>query len=210
VISPRFTHRLGASGLTLIELLVALVVFSVFAVMAYAGLSRLLDGRARLNAEQRVWQDLSAVFLRISDDLSHARARRVRDVAGFFLPAFSGRPYDPRALAEPSLELTRGGELHYGEGLHSDLRRVAWQLRDGRLMRITWPVLDRAPTTKPVESELLGEVETFELKFQGSTGGPGDSWPPQGAQPDLLPGAVEVTLAVKGVGRFRRLFLVNR
>jgi general secretion pathway protein J len=210
VIPRPLARRSGASGLTLIELLVALVVFSVFAVMAYAGLSRLLDGRARLAAEQRVWQDLSAVFLRLADDLAHARARRVRDVAGFFLPAFSGRPYDPRALAEPSLELTRGGELNYGEGVHSDLRRVAWQLRDGRLMRISWPVLDRAPTTKPLESELLGDVESFELKFQGQTGAPGEGWPPAGAQPDLLPGAVEVTLAVKGVGRFRRLFLVNR
>ena len=210
MIARRFMARSGASGLTLIELLVALVVFGIFAVMAYGGLARLLDGRARLNAEQRVWQDLSAAFLRLSDDLGHARARRVRDVAGFFLPAFSGRPYDSRALAEPSLELTRGGELHYGEGLHSDLRRVAWQLRDGRLIRIAWPVLDRAPTTKPVESDLLGDVETFEVKFQGQTGGPGENWPPAGTQPDALPSAVEVTLAIRGVGRFRRLFLVNR
>lgn len=209
MITRRFTARSAACGLTLIELLVALVVFGIFAVMAYGGLARLLDGRARLNTEQRVWQDLSAAFLRLSDDLEHARARRVRDVAGFFLPAFSGRPYDSRALAEPSLELTRGGELHYGEGLHSDLRRVAWQLRDGRLIRIAWPVLDRAPTTKPLESDLLGDVETFEVKFQSETGGPGDTWPPAGAQPDALPSAVEITLAVKGVGRFKRLFLVN-
>jgi general secretion pathway protein J len=204
------SSRTGTGGLTLVELLVALVVFGVFAVMAYAGLARLLEGRARLAAEQRVWQDLSSAFLRLSDDLAHARVRRVRDVAGFFLPAFSGRRYDSRALAEPSLELTRGGELQYGEGVHSDLRRVAWQLRDGRLLRITWPVLDRAPTSKPLESEQLGEVETFELKFQGQTGGPADTWPPEGAQPDVLPGAVEVTLAMKGVGRFRRVFLVNR
>ena len=202
-------RRIRQSGLTLIELLVALAVFGIFAVMAYGGLGRLLDGRARLAGEQRVWEDLSAVFLRISDDLSHARARKARDVAGFSLPALSGRPYDPRALAEPSLELTRGGELHYGDGLHSDLRRVAWRLRDGRLLRITWPVLDRAPTTKPLEAELLGDVEAFELRFQGQ-GGSGENWPPAGAQPELLPGAVEITLAVKSVGRFRRVFLVNR
>lgn len=206
----RSSLRAGASGVTLIELLVALVVFSIFALMAYAGLTRLLEGRARLAAEQRVWEDLSAVFLRLSDDLAHARARRVRDVAGFFLPAFSGRPYDSRALAEPSLELTRGGELHYGDGLHSDLRRIGWRLRDGRLIRITWPVLDRAPTTRPLEAELLGDVETFELKFQAGQGGSGENWPPAGAQPDVLPDAVEVVLAVKGVGRFKRLFLVNR
>ena len=117
-----------ASGFTLIELLVALVIFGIFAVLAYAGLARLLDNRERLTAEQRVWQQLSQAFLRISDDLEHARARPVRDAAGVqLLPAFVGRPFDSRALAEPSLELTRGGELNYGEGVHSDLRRVLEQ-----------------------------------------------------------------------------------
>lgn len=212
------------AGVTLIELLVALLVFGVFAVMAYGGLTRLLESRARLAAEQRVWEDLTSVFMRLSDDLANARARRVRDVGGFSLPAFIGRPYDSRALGEPSLELTRGGELHYGEGVFSDLRRVAWRLRDGRLYRITWPVLDRAPATQPLESELLAGVETFELQFQAAgqgasqiqgqstmAAGSGQTWPPAaGTAPDPLPAAVEVTLAVKDAGRFRRIFLVNR
>jgi general secretion pathway protein J len=193
--------RLRPCGFTLIELLVALVIFGIFSVLAYAGLDRLLDGRGRLTEEQRVWQGLSQVFLRISDDLAHARARPVRDNGGFELGAFLGRPFDPRALAEPSLEFTRGGELHYGGGVHSDLRRVAYRLRDGRLFRITWPVLDRAPVTVPLEAPLLGDVEAFELEFHG---------PPVGAPIGApSPRAVEVTLAVKDLGRFKRLFLVN-
>ncbi len=201
--------RRRACGFTLIELLVALVIFGIFSMLAYAGLGRLLDGRARLSEEQRVWQELSQAFLRISDDLEHARARPVRDAAGVqLLPAFVGRPFDSRALAEPSLELTRGGELNYGEGVHSDLRRVAYRLRDGRLLRITWPVLDRAPVTVPLEAPLLADVEAFELQFYGQSGGTGAIWPVAGAN-DPLPRAVEVTLAVKDLGRFKRLFLVN-
>jgi general secretion pathway protein J len=203
-------RRRTTAGLTLIELLVALAVFGIFSVLAYGGLSRLLDGRARLEAEQRLWQQLSQVFLRLSDDLAHARPRTVRDVAGFTLPAFVGQPVDPRALAEPSLELTRGGELHYGEGLHSDLRRTAYRLREGRLLRLTWPVLDRPPVTAPLEAELLGDVEAFELRFYDAGGGSGVTWPPAGGASDPLPRAVEVVVAVKSVGRFRRLFLVNR
>jgi len=197
-------------GFTLIELLVALVIFGIFSVLAYAGLGRLLEGRGRLTEEQRVWQELSQVFLRISDDLEHARDRPVRDAIGVQpLQAFVGRPFDSRALAEPSLELTRGGELHYGAGVHSDLRRVAYRLRDGRLLRITWPVLDRAPVTVPLEAPLLDGVEAFELQFYGQGGGQGAVWPAAGGANEPLPRAVEVTLAVKDLGRFKRVFLVN-
>jgi len=198
------------SGFTLIELLVALVVFGIFAVLAYAGLARLLDNRERLTAEQRVWQELSQAFLRISDDVAHARPRKVRDAGGFELQAFVGRLYDSRALAEPSLELTRGGELNYGGAPRSDLRRVAYRLKEGRLVRITWPVLDRAPVTEPLEAPLLADVETFELRFYGASGDSVDTWPTAASGPDVPPRAMEVTLAVKGVGRFKRLFLVNQ
>jgi general secretion pathway protein J len=215
-------------GFTLIELLVALVIFGIFAVLAYAGLARLSDNRGRLTEEQRVWQELSQAFLRISDDVAHARARGVRgsDAGGVALPAFAGRPFDPRALGEPSLELTRGGELNYGGGLHSDLRRVAYRLKEGRLLRLTWPVLDRAPVSVPLEAPLLGidydslddpghphravDVETFELRFYEKSGGWVDTWPTATSGNNVPPRAMEVTLAVKGVGRFKRLFLVNR
>jgi general secretion pathway protein J len=196
-------------GFTLVELLVALLVFGIFSVLAYAGLARLLDARERLVDEQRVWQALSTVFLRISDDVAHARARTVKDVSGFALPAFVGRPFDPRPLADPSLEITRGGVLTYGQGVQSDLRRVAYQLKDGRLVRMTWPVLDRGPVTKPLEATLLEGVESFELRYYAVSGsGTLPTWPPAGQVG--LPRAVEVTLEVKGVGSFKRLFLVDR
>jgi general secretion pathway protein J len=203
------SSRARAPGFTLIELLVALVIFGIFSVLAYAGLGRLLDGRVQLTEEQRVWQELSQVFLRISDDVAHARPRAVRDVSGSELRAFVGRPFDSRALAEPSLELTRGGELNYGSGAQSDLRRVAYRLKEGRLVRLTWPVLDRAPVSVPLEAPLLADVETFELRFVGATGDPVDTWPTATSVLDVPPRAMEVTLAVKGVGRFKRLFLVS-
>jgi general secretion pathway protein J len=150
------------------------------------------------------------VFLRISDDVAHARARTVKNVDGFTLPAFVGRLFDPRPLADPSLEMTRGGVLSYGLGVQSDLRRVAYQLKDGRLVRLTWPVLDRGPVTKPLEATLLEGVEAFELRYYAATGsGIVPTWPPAG-QVNEPPRAVEVTLEVKGVGSFKRLFLVNR
>lgn len=200
-----------ARGFTLLELLVALLIFGIFSVLAYSGLNRLIDGRERLSDEQRTWEQLAQVFMRISDDAAHARSRAVRDEAGVaLLPPFVGRPYDSRALAEPSMEFTRGGELKYGVTAESDLRRVAYRLKDGQLFRVTWPVLDRAPVTKPFEAPLIGNVETFEVRFADSTGNTVPNWPAGGLNPNSPPQAIEVTLALKGVGSFKRLFLVNR
>jgi len=197
-------------GFTLIELLVALLVFGIFSVLAYTGLSNILNQRGQLTAEQRSWTELSQVFLRISDDVAHARPRGPRDEAGIgVLPPMIGRPYDSRALAEPSLELTRGGELNYGLGPESDLRRVAYRLKEGKLYRITWPALDRTPTTKPLESPLIGNVDTFEVRFADKTRQTVTTWPVSGSNTPLPP-AIEVTLAVRGMGSFKRLFLVNR
>jgi general secretion pathway protein J len=198
-------------GFTLIELLVALLIFGIFSALAYSGLSRMLDGRVRLSEEQRSWQALSQVFLRISDDVAHARPRGVRDEAGIsVLAPLVGRAYDSRALAEPSLELTRGGDLKYGVAAESDLRRVAYRLKDGQLLRITWPVLDRAPVTKPLEAPLISNVETFEVRFPSPVGNTtATTWPAGGTNANDLPPAIEITLVVKGMGSFKRLFLVN-
>ena len=89
------------------------------------------------------------------------------------------------------------------------MRRVAYRLKEGRLVRLTWPVLDRAPVSVPLEAPLLADVETFELRFVGATGASVDTWPTATSGLDVPPRAMEVTLAVKGVGRFKRLFLVN-
>jgi general secretion pathway protein J len=197
------------TGFTLIEVLVAVAIFGLLSVLAYGALSNLLDTRARLDAERAFWRDLSLTFLRLGDDLAHARPRPVRDTAGFPLPAFRGQPVDPRPLGEPSLELTRGGELEFSPGRRSDLRRVAWRLSEGRLERIVWPALDQAPTTKTLDSPLLRDVELFELQFIAADGARQDHWPPPGNAVVGSPRAVEVKLRLKERGEFTRLFLVN-
>ncbi|HEY6240262.1 MAG TPA: type II secretion system protein GspJ, partial [Burkholderiales bacterium] len=62
----------------------------------------------------------------------------------------------------------------------------------------------------PLEAPLLGNVEAFELRFFGQGTDAGPNWPAAAGPDDSLPLAVEVTLEVKGTGRFKRLFLVNR
>lgn len=199
-------------GVTLLEVLIAVAVFAIFSTMAYGGLMQLLANRERIDAERAFWRETALAFVRIERDLSLARNREVRDRDGSLIPAFRGQPYDPRALADPSVEFTRGGIL-VPNGSTADLQRVGYQLLDGELMRVTWPVLDRAPATEPERAALLRDIETFEVRFY-QNGAWIDRWPPLGTpqqQPSPLPmpEAVEVTLALKERGIYKRVFLVG-
>lgn len=196
-------------GFTLLEVLVAVAVFAIFSAMAYGGLIRLLETRERIDIERAFWREISLAFVRMERDLSMARNRPVRDNDGSLRMAFLGQPYDPRALADPSVEFTRGGIL-VPNGYTADLQRIGYRLLDEQLLRLTWPVLDRAPLTEPVGAPLLRGVEKFEARFYYN-GAWIDRWPPTGTQQYTpLPEAVEVTVALKERGSYKRTFLVGR
>lgn len=199
-----------AAGFTLLEVLIAVAVFAIFSAMAYGGLIRLLDNRERIDAERAFWRETTLGFLRMQRDLSLARNRGIRDTGGTLEPAFKGQPTDTRALAEPSVEFTRGGVL-VPNGHTADLQRIGYRLVDDALLRITWPVLDRAPATEPVTAPLLRDVENFEVRFYRN-GAWSSHWPPLGGaeQTPALPEAVEVTVALKERGAYRRVFLVGK
>jgi len=204
-----------ASGFTLLEVLVAVGIFALFSAMAYGSLLRILDTRDRLETERDYWRTLSLSLMLIEDDLVHVRPRTVRSPNGLdVLPAFRGQPVDSRALGEPSLEFTRGGQIVLGDGARSDLQRVGYQLRDGELLRLVWPALDQPVVSEPRAAPLLEQVEEMRVRFYTKSNGWTSTWPAisqTGVAPpnDALPAAVEMTLKVKDRGDIVRVFQVN-
>ncbi len=200
-------HPERSAGFTLLEVLVAVAVYAVFALLAYAGLMRMLEGRDRVEAEREKWRTLTLAFAQMEDDLAQAHARGVRDAGGATLPAFRGQPVDTRALGDPSVEFTRAGMFLPDEGVASDLRRVAYRFKEGTLLRLTWPTLDRPPTGEPRAVQLLSNADNVTFRFHAANGGWSDRWPIT-EEKNVLPDAVEFAFDIASVGRVTRVFLV--
>ncbi|MDO8704126.1 MAG: type II secretion system minor pseudopilin GspJ [Sulfuricaulis sp.] len=200
-----------ARGFTLLELLVAIGIFALISAIAFGTLTKLLETRDHLDEARIFWRSLSLTFLRIEDDLSQTRNRKIRDVGGQNnLDALMVSTSNTPGLNQYPLEFTRGGAPIIGDSARSDLQRVAYRLKGDVLQRLVWQVLDRAPGLKaePLEMTLINkDVEDFnaQLNEPASTSLPGATPPPPSGQPR----AIEVRITIKGKGEFKRVFLIN-
>ena len=196
-------------GFTLLEMLVAVALFALISAMVYTGLAEVLRVRRRLDQERRFWSNLAVTFSELQRDLSQARARPVRNRAGLAVPAFFGMPSTQNVYNESTLQFTRAGALGPQRGPGSHLERVGYEVRHHTLYRLVWPVLDRAPTTKPVRSALVRGVRGFTVRFYQANGQWTVQWPAPGGQITDLPRGVRVRLRLRGHGTFTRWLVVN-
>jgi general secretion pathway protein J len=93
---------------------------------------------------------------------------------------------------------------------------VRYELRDDKLYREYWLVLDAQLDPLPVSRQLLGGVQNFKVRFMDSARQWQEIWPPnaQGGGTRTLrdlgqrPRAVEITLELKDYGVLTRIIEV--
>lgn len=195
-------------GFTLLELLVALAIFTVIGVAAYTGLFAVLEAReVTRSASERLAAVQYAVDMFV-DDLAQATDRPVRSLQ----PRERAPLYAPGPDIDPLLAVTRGGWPNPARLPRSTLARVEWLLEDRQLMRQTRARPDAPDQVEPVRRLLLERVEAVALRFRDAEGEWSPRWPPLNA-PDAaatLPRAVEVTLELADWGEIRRLVALPR
>lgn len=192
-------RRPKANGFTLIEVMVALLIFSIIATAGVALLSFSVRAQGASGAKLDDLAALQRTLSILSADLAQASARPVRDEAGTVLPAFVGES----SAGRPLLRLVRGGWTNLDAQPRAGAQKVAYQLADGNLQRIAYPRLDGAAPL--AAAPLLDEVETVALRYR-YRGAWSDRW--DGAGGVALPQALELRLRRAGV-EYRQLFLVG-
>lgn len=192
-----------ARGFTLVELLVALVVFATMAALAYGGLRSVARTRGELARQEDAFHDLVRTVDLVNRDLGESVSRTVRGATGQLLPAFIGTP--------DHIEFTRLGFANPQAEQRSNLERVLYELDDQSLKRGRYAVLDRAADSQPAIADTHVAAESVRFRFLNSDGQWFDVWPPPQADPALLPRAVQWNLRAKNYGELENVVeLVSR
>ena len=182
-------------GFTLLELLVALTIFAVMAVMAYSGLNTVLLARIQTDEHATQLAHLQMAFTWLKRDIEQYIGRSIRDQYGDRQAALKG--------TVSQLELTRAGWRNPAQQNRSSLQRVIYFIEDETLLRSYWRVLDRAQNTLPIKMDLLNNINGMTLRYLDDNFQWHDQW--TATQPSTLK-AVEVTLIIINWGRITRLF----
>ena len=194
-------------GFTLLEILIALAIFALLAVMAYSGLNSVLRTREITEARADALNALVMANRMLARDLEQLVARPIRDEYGDVQPPLLGGSTIGRMI-----ELTRGGWRNPAGQLRSTLQRVAYRLDEDSLIREYWATLDRAQDSEPLEQNLLDGVQSVSFRFLDDAQKWHTEWPPlgvtqaAGAGEANLPLATEVTLDIEAWGEIRWLF----
>lgn len=203
----RLQRSAACHGFTLLELVVVMAIFAIFSLMAYGGLNSVLKTRAQVEEAQTRITDLQKAYLRLRNDVQQARFRPIRDGFGDPQPAlYSGE--------NGYLELTRGGWSNPLNLPRSSMERIAYRSEQGKLVRLSWRVLDRAQDSKMVETVLLDQVESVQWRFMNDQREWKNQWPDNITDRTQLaltppPLAVELTLRLKDMDTLKFLFRIG-
>ena len=199
--SNRLRRAPAQRGFTLVEVMVALLIFSI---LATAGVALLSFSVRAQGASGKKLDDLAALqrtLSILSADLAQATARPVRDEAGTTLPAFVG---EAGGTTQPVLRLVRGGWTNLDAQPRATAQKVAYRLSGAVLQRVAYPRLDGAAPM--AVAPLLDRVKAIRLRYRYK-GAWSDRWDGAGGIP--LPNALELRVQRADGVEYRQMFLVG-
>lgn len=189
------------AGFTLVEVLIALLIFALIAAAGAAVLTTTISNRFAVKEASDRTADLQRVRTMLRADLGQATGRRTRGA--------TGRPQQQpiegaAAPGDPVLVLTRAGWTNPDDQPRASLQRVEYRLVEGRLERRVAARLDGAQPGPP--QVLYRGVSNLVVTFVRD-GAEAPAFITTAERP--LPDAVRVAMTLEGYGPVSQLFLVG-
>ncbi|WP_162230665.1 type II secretion system minor pseudopilin GspJ [Marinagarivorans algicola] len=204
-------HKSVQRGFTLIEVMIAIVIMAMIAVMTSQSFTAAISSSeatqeaiARLAAVDRVW-------VLLETDLRNAVPA---------IPKVQGRNDIPPLYVDPSeeyrLSILRGGYANPLRLPRTEMVRVGYRFEDNVLWRDTWNNIADNDERNARPQRILEEIDDILVKALPNsnsasvTGGPWqERWPASGVRPDTtFPAAIEVTLILPDFGEIKRIYSI--
>lgn len=192
-------HR--SRAFTLVEVLVAVLVFGLLAAIAYTGLQRVAGGVDQLDGRAEQLAELQRAVASLDHDLRQLVSRAARAANGRVRPALDGAP--DRWIGHRS-----GRFVPDGQG--SVIQTVAWSCAPGgRLVRHAGPnaAAELALGQDPHAVHFAVDCRSLRLRYRDAVGQWHDRWPVAN-EPAGLPAAIDYALDSERHGLIRRLIVL--
>ncbi len=195
-------HKTKSLGFTLLEILVALFIFTIIAVIMTRALHSVMTTQAATEQHAKQLADLQLALLLVSRDLEQTVDRPIIDSKGDGEPAFAG--------SASSLSFTHGGYANpNGQLNHSTLQHTRYFIDQNNLIRETAATLDPVATTPLLRRKLLSDINEIQFSYLDQQQHFHNSWPPTDlSNPPVFPVAVRVTLTLRKWGKINQLYLL--
>ena len=157
-------------GFTLVEILVALLVFSVVGLLSARLLSQSVDNQNNLQDRGQRLAEIHRAMRVLQRDILQVSRRKIRDAQGEELPALI-------VSDQGAIEFSRVGWRNPLRQPRSEVQRVGYRWQDEKVVRGYWLTLDRSYDAEPAFQTLLEDVETIEFFAVDQLGNEHKQWP---------------------------------
>ena len=182
---------------TLIEIMIALFIFAIMAVMAATGLFAIIKSRDITEKHNARIVQLQTAMVIMQQDFQQLIDRPITDELG--------QPQPALWVTNNQIIFTRAGYVNpLGVYQRSNLQRVSYFVANNQLIRQTWLTLDRAAGDPPsLQRVLINNVDSMQIQILSRDQQTYSAWPPPqsaGMIAPLLPKSVEIILQLKNLG----------
>jgi len=192
-------------GFTLIEMIVAMVIFALIGIASYTLLneSRHIATVVELKGDRLA--ELQRAALKLEQDIEQFAFRRTRNEFGDLVPLLRGES----GFNDNSgyLEFTRSGWFNPAALPRSDLEHLIYKLKEGTLWRLSWYYLDRGGENADLKRPLLTGVKKFSIGFLKGKDDWTDIWNnADNDNIDSIPRAISIEIELYEGITFKRIF----
>ncbi len=202
-------------GFTLVEVLVAIMIFGFIGVAAHRMLNSAFITKDIQEQRSKRIAELQRAMLILNRDFLQVANRPIRDEYGDPFPLMKLES-DPDGT-DSQIEFTRHGWRNPLGFPRSSLQHIRYEFDDEKLIRRYWLVLDRMSDSKSYKQVLLEKVDGVVFEVQGTplSGSTAPSWqrkwPRSSDDSELynMPVGIKITLKTQDLGDIERVFALG-